>query len=150
MNSVNMIGNLVRDVDIKYGPTGTAIGKTAIALNERYKDEERVSFVDLTVFGKTAENMNTYFRKGSKIGITGRIQQERWEAQGGEKRSKVGVIVERFSFVTSRSDDNNNSNQGNEGGYDNPPNSQAYQEAVRNQQNPPPAAPPPNAGTAGV
>ena len=107
MNKVILLGNLTRDPEIKYTPSGTAVCDLSIALNyttgkgDQKKDE--VSFIDLTAFSKTAETAAEYLKKGRQIIVEGRLQQDRWETQDGQKRSKVKVIVERLTFVGSQS-----------------------------------------------
>lgn len=107
MNSVNLIGNITRDVELKYTQSGTAIAKTGIALNKKVKNtqgeyEDKAIFVDITAFGNTAETLNKYFFKGSKIGIDGELNFEQWTAQDGQKRSKLSVIVNKLHFIDKK------------------------------------------------
>ena len=107
MNSVNLIGNITRDVELKYAQSGTAIAKTGIALNKKVKNtqgeyEDKAIFVDITAFGNTAETLNRYFLKGSKIGIDGELNFEQWTAQDGQKRSKLSVIVNKLHFIDKK------------------------------------------------
>ena len=106
--SVNIficMGNLTRDIELRYTTSGKAVGQSSIALNRKWKTEdgeqkEEVSFVEFSVFGQTAETMAEYFRKGSLIHLTGSIKQENWDdKQTGAKRTKLKMIVERFSFT---------------------------------------------------
>ena len=98
MNSVNEIGNLTADPELKYLPgKGTAVTTFTIAVNDSFKDH--TNFFDVKAFGKTAENIAKFFEKGKPIGITGKFEQERWEAKDGGKRSKVAIICEQFSFI---------------------------------------------------
>ncbi len=103
VNIVVLMGNLTRDPEMKYTPQGTAVCDLSLAINytrgkgDQKKDE--VSYFDITAFGKTAENAAEYLKKGRSVIIEGRLQQERWEAQDGQKRSKVKVIAERVNFV---------------------------------------------------
>lgn len=103
MNKAILMGNLTRDPELRYTPTGTAVCDMSIALNyTKGKGEqktEEVSFIELTAFSKTAENAAEYLKKGRPIIIEGRLQQERWESQDGKKMSKVKVIVERLTFL---------------------------------------------------
>lgn len=108
MNSVNIIGTMTRDVEIKYLTTGTAIGSFAIAVNQDYKDKngqkvEKTSFFDVKAIGKQAETINQYFHKGSRIGISGSLEQETWSAQDGTNRSRVIIKLEGFSFIDKKS-----------------------------------------------
>lgn len=101
--SVVLAGNLTRDVDLKYGPTGTPIAKFGVAVNEKWgqgeEKKEQVSFFDVTCFGKTAEVAGQYLTKGKPVAIEGKLQQERWETEKQEKRSKIGVIANRIHFL---------------------------------------------------
>ena len=109
MNSVNIIGTMTRDVDLKYLPSGTAAGSFAIAVNQDYKNQagqkvEKTSFFDIKVIGKQAETINSYFKKGSRIGITGSLEQETWSAQDGSNRSRIIIKLESFSFIDKKAD----------------------------------------------
>jgi len=98
MNLVVLKGNLTKDIELKYTPNGTAIGKSSIAITDGFGDNQKTFFFDLTFWGKTAEMVNQYFNKGSQILINGRLAQDTWTAQDGTSRSKVHVIVERVEF----------------------------------------------------
>ena len=109
MNSVNIIGNITRDIELKYAQSGTAIASMGVALNKKVKNQsggydDKAIFVDVTAFGKTAETLNQYFRKGSKIGIEGELNFEQWEDQSGQKRSKLSVIMNRLHFIDKKED----------------------------------------------
>jgi single-strand DNA-binding protein len=106
-NKVILVGNLARDVEIRYTQGGSAIGKTAIATNRKFKSQtgeqrDETMFVDLTFFGRTAEIANQYLRKGSKVLIDGRLVLEQWTAQDGSKRSKHSVTVENLQMLGGR------------------------------------------------
>ena len=101
MNTVNIIGNITKDIELRYTPNGTAVVTLSIAVNERRGEEDYASFFDVIVFGKQAENCNQYLSKGKKVGVTGRLRQERWEKDGA-KRSKVVIIAERVEFLTPK------------------------------------------------
>lgn len=108
MNSVNLIGNLVRDAELKHTQNGTAICKMAIAVNERFKqgDEwvERPNFIDLVLWGKRGESLAQYLTKGSKIGIIGRLRQNKWEDKDGNGRSKIEVVVGDVDLLGGKRD----------------------------------------------
>jgi len=115
MNKVILLGNLTRDIELKHSQTGLAIGKTAIATNRRTKTQSgeqknESMFIDLTIFGRTAEVVKQYFRKGSKILIEGRLSFDQWTDQNGMKRSKHSVIVENIEFVDSKGTNNSGGN----------------------------------------
>lgn len=104
-----MIGNLTRDMELKYLPSGSAIGKSAIATSHRYKTQtgeqkEEVCFLDFSVFGKGAEILNQYVRKGSKVMLEGRLIFEQWQAADGSNRSRHTLRVEEFKFLDSKND----------------------------------------------
>lgn len=115
-NKIIMVGNLTRDIELRYIPSGTAVANTAIATNRKYKTKsgekaEEVCFVDITIFGRTAEIANQYLKRGSKILIEGRLKFDQWSNQNGEKRSKHSIQVETMQMLDSRGD-NNNANTG--------------------------------------
>ena len=104
-----MIGNLTRDIELKYIPSGAAIAKSAIATSHKYKTQtgeqkEEVCFLDFDVFGKQAEILNQYVRKGSKVMLEGRLVLNRWTAQDGSNRSNHSLRVENFKFLDSKND----------------------------------------------
>jgi len=93
-NKVILMGNLTRDVEIRYSQGGSAIGSTGIAVNRKWKSpsgesKEEVMFVDLTLFGRTAEIANQYLRKGSQVLVDGRLSLDQWTAQDGSKRASM-------------------------------------------------------------
>ena len=104
INRVILVGNLTRDPELRYTPKGTAIAKLGLAVNRVWTNEagekkEDVTFVDVDVFGRTAENVGQYMRKGRPILIEGRLKLDQWDdKQTGQKRSKLGVIAERVHF----------------------------------------------------
>ncbi len=97
-------GNLTRDPELRYTPKGTAVGDFSIAINRVWTDEagnkkEAVDFIDCTAWGRTAETIGQYFRKGRPILVQGRMQLEQWDdKQSGQKRSRLKCILERFEF----------------------------------------------------
>lgn len=105
LNKVMLMGNLTRDPEMRYTPKGTAVAKFGLAINRKWKSEdgekrEEVTFVDITCFGKTAETVGQYFKKGKPMFIEGRLNLEQWEdKQTNQKRQKLGVIMESFQFI---------------------------------------------------
>ena len=98
-NKVILIGRMTRDIEVRYTPSGAAVGDLSLAVNEKRKDGENiVSFVDVTAWGRTAEVISEYAGKGKEILIEGRIRQERWE-KDGQARSKLKVICERMQLL---------------------------------------------------
>lgn len=108
LNKVMLMGNLTRDPEIKYTPKGTAIANFGIAINRTYTPEggekrEEVTFIDLEAFGRTAEVIGEYFKKGRPIFIEGRLKLDQWDDKTtGKKQSKLRVVVESFEFLASR------------------------------------------------
>lgn len=131
-NKVILVGNLTRDIELRYSQNGSAIAKTAIATSRKFtmngEKKEETCFVDITFFGRSGEVANQYLRKGSKILVEGRLQFEQWvDQQSGQKRSKHSVIVETMQMLDSRGGESqggysDDSYAGNSygGGYDAP------------------------------
>lgn len=106
-NKVILMGNLTRDPELRYTPKGTAVAKLGLAVNRNWTTEsgekkEEVTFVDVDVFGRTAENVGQYMRKGRPILIEGRLRLEQWDdKQSGQKRSRLSVVAETVQFLGS-------------------------------------------------
>ena len=102
-NIVLMTGNLTRQPEIRYTPKGAAITDFGLASYRRYKagDEmkDEVCFVDVTVFGSTAEAVAKYLDKGRKVLVEGRLQFRTWETEAGQKRSKLEIVASRVNFL---------------------------------------------------
>ncbi|WP_281950608.1 single-stranded DNA-binding protein [Nitrosophilus kaiyonis] len=103
-NRVIMLGNLTRDIELRYTQNGMAIAKSAIATNRRYKTQtgeqkEETCFIDITLFGRAAEIANQYLKKGRKILIEGRLVFEQWVDQSGQKRSKHSIAVDNLQMI---------------------------------------------------
>lgn len=107
-NRVFLMGNLTRDVELKYTPSNQAVANIGLAVNRRYKTKdsgeqrEETTFVDCEAWGRTAEVMNQYLAKGRPVFIEGRLKLDTWQDQNGGNRSKLKVVVENFQFVDSR------------------------------------------------
>lgn len=119
MNNVNIIGTITKDVDLKYLPSGTAVGTFSIAVNQDYKNKEgqkveKVSFFDIKMIGKQAETVNQFFHKGSRIAINGELEQETWTAQDGSNRNRVIIKMKEFSFIDRKSDNQGQQSSRNE------------------------------------
>jgi single-strand DNA-binding protein len=132
-NKVILVGNLTRDIELRYSQSGMGIANTAIATSRKFtsngEKKEEVCFVDITFFARSAEVANQYLRKGSKILVEGRLNFDQWVDQNGQKRSKHSVVVETMQMLGSK-DDNN---QG--GGYNNPAQGQPQGYQPQQQQN---------------
>lgn len=107
-NKIILLGNLTRDIELRYSQGGSAIAKSAIATTRKYnvngERKEDTTFIDITFFGRSAEIANQYLRKGSKVLIEGRLNFEQWSDQNGQKRSKHSVVVESMQMLDSKGD----------------------------------------------
>jgi len=108
-NKVIMIGNLTRDIELKYLPSGSAIANGAIATSHKYKKQngeqvDEVCFLDFSIFGKGGEIFNQYVRKCSKVMFEGRLIFQQWKAQDGTNRSRHALSVTEFKFLDGKSD----------------------------------------------
>ena len=106
-NKVILMGNLTRDPELRYTPKGMAVAKVGLAVNRTWRSEsgeqkEEVTFIDVDIWGRTAENVGQYMRKGSPILIEGRLKLDQWDdKQTGQKRSRLGVTAETVQFLSS-------------------------------------------------
>ena len=104
-NRVILVGNLTRDPELRYIPSGTAVSDIGLAVNDRVKKGDQwvdeVTFVDITLWGRTAEIANEYLSKGSPILIEGRLKLDRWEKEG-QKHSKLKVVGDRLQMLGSK------------------------------------------------
>ncbi len=107
-NKVILAGNLTRDPDLRYTPKGTAIAKFGLAINRTWKTEtgetkEEVTFVDVDAFGRQAEVVAQYMKKGRPFLVEGRLKLDTWEDKNThQKQSKLKVVLEGFSFIDSK------------------------------------------------
>ncbi|MGB1227615.1 MAG: single-stranded DNA-binding protein, partial [Poseidonibacter sp.] len=105
-NKVIMVGNLTRDIELRYLPSGAAIAKSAVATSFKYKSaageqKDEVCFLDFNMFGRSAEVANQYLRKGSKVLLEGRLVFEQWTAQDGTNRNRHSLRVETMKMLDS-------------------------------------------------
>ena len=116
LNHVILIGRLTRDADLKYNNNGYPIASFSVAVNRSRKQGdqwvEEANFFDITLFGKSAENLKPYLVKGKQVAIAGELRQDRWE-QDGQSRSKVVIVANNIQLVGG----NTGSSGGNAGGY---------------------------------
>src|SRR5574344_33712 len=134
-NKVIMVGNLTRDIELRYLPSGAAISKTAIATSYKYKmqtgeQKEEVCFLDINFFGRSAEIANQYLKKGSKVLVEGRLVFEQWTAQDGTTRNRHPLRVEEMKMLDSKSSSEGGSYNSNQGSYN-----QNYNQIPQNQYN---------------
>lgn len=104
LNKVMLIGNMTRDPQLSYLPSQTPVVEFGLAISRKFKKQdgsqgEETCFVDCQMFGKRAEVVNKYFKKGDPIFVEGRLKFDQWNAQDGSKRSKLRVFVENFEFL---------------------------------------------------
>ena len=128
-NRVILMGNLTRDPELRYIPSGTAVVEVGLAVNDRRKNSsgewvDETTFVDVTLWARTAEVASEYLSKGSPVLVEGRLKLDTWETNEGQKRSKLRVVGERMQMLGTRG-------QGGSG------RSQASQPAAANQTAPP-------------
>jgi len=102
-NNVTIVGNVTRDPELRFTPSGQAIATFGIAVNRRWQNrqtqewEEAVSFFDVTCWAQLGENVSESITKGTRVVVTGRLDQRSWETQDGEKRSKVEVVADEVA-----------------------------------------------------
>ena len=103
MNRVDLYGNLTRDVEMRYTPSGVAVASFGLAVNRRYRQDDEVkqdtTYVDLTAFGRTAEVAGEFLAKGRALLVEGHLRYNAWESEGGAKRSKLDVVVDRLHLL---------------------------------------------------
>lgn len=142
-NRIILVGNLTREIDLRYTPSGTAVASCGIATSRKFKKQdgtqnEEVCFVDLTFFGRTGEVVNQYLNKGSKILVEGRLKLDTWTDNNGQKKSKHSVVVENMQMLNTKSN-NTQTNQAPNQGYQQPreqPPVQTYQANPQGYQQP--------------
>lgn len=132
MNSVQLIGRLTKDLDLKYTQTGKAVATGTLAVNRRFKNaagESEADFIQIQIWDKSAENLANFTRKGSQVGVNGRIQTRNYENKEGARVYVTEIVVENFTLLEKKSDGqgaqsngqndqrNTQSNQGGYGGY---------------------------------
>jgi len=108
-NKVVMVGNLTRDIELRYLPSGAAVAKSAIATSYNYKTstgekKDEVCFLDFNIFNRSAEIANQYLRKGSKVLLEGRLVFEQWTAQDGTNRSRHSLRVDTMKMLDGKED----------------------------------------------
>ena len=131
-NKVILVGNLTRDVEVRYLQNGNTVATLGMATNRRYKDangenRDETCFIDVTLFGRSAEVANQYLKKGSRVLIEGRLKLDTWTDQSGQKRSKHTVVAESMQMMDTRGSSSNDgesysqitNNSSYSDGYDN-------------------------------
>ena len=118
-NKVVLVGNLTKDIELKYLPSGSAVATSSVATSHKYKSasgeqKDEVCFLDFTIFGKTGEIANQYLKKGSKVLLEGRLKFEQWTAQDGSNRSRHILSVDTMKMLDSKSQSDNQSQNYNQ------------------------------------
>ena len=108
LNKVFIMGNLTRDPELKTLPSGSSVANFGIATNRVWRNQqgekqEEVQFHNVVVFGKQADTVSQYLKKGGSVLVEGRLQTRNWEAQDGTKRTKTEIVAERVQFGPRRS-----------------------------------------------
>ncbi|MEM1210134.1 MAG: single-stranded DNA-binding protein [Planctomycetota bacterium] len=120
LNKVMLMGNLTRDPELRYTTSNMAVANLGLAVNRRWtnkqtnQQQEETTFIDLEAWGRQAEVLNQYLRKGRPVYVEGRLKLDQWQDQSGNNRSKLKVVVENFQFI----DNQGGGGQGGGGGYD--------------------------------
>lgn len=108
-NKVFLMGNLTRDPELRMTPKGTAVAQIGLAINRKFRDEsgadrEEVTYVDVDAFGKQAETICKYVKKGRPLFVEGRLKLDQWEDKTTkEKKSRLKIVLEQFQFIDSSS-----------------------------------------------
>ena len=120
INSVVLVGRLVRDIDLTYLQSGKAIGKISIAVNRSKKQNNEwineTSYFEVSLFGKIAENLKPYLVKGQQIAVVGSLKQDRWE-KDGSNHSKVTILADNIQLLGNSNRGNNQNNNAGEVSY---------------------------------
>ncbi len=102
-NKVILMGNLTRDPELRYTPGGNSLCSFGLAVNRRYRQngelKDEVCFIDITVWGKQAENCSEFLSKGSGVMLEGRLRQHSWETEDGQRRTKIEVVANSVQFL---------------------------------------------------
>ncbi len=108
LNRVMLMGNLTRDPELRYTPSNTPVVQVGLAINRRWRNQqtnewqEETTFVDCEAWGKQAETINQYLRKGRPVYIEGRLKLDQWQDKEGHNRSKIKVVIDSFQFIDSQ------------------------------------------------
>lgn len=118
---VNGVFRISRDIELKYLPSGSAIAKVGLVNSAKYKTQtagqkEDTCFIDGIIFGKPAEVINQYCKKGSKIFVSGDLKLEQWVAQDGSNKSKHSIKIKEFEFLDTKSGTQQQQQQNNDNG----------------------------------
>ena len=104
LNKVFLVGNLVRDPDLRYTPSGTPVAEFRIAVSDSYttsagEKKDRTCFIDIVAWRRLAESCGDFLTKGSPVFVEGRLEQDSWETPDGQKRSRIRVVAHSVQFI---------------------------------------------------
>ncbi len=107
LNRAQLVGNLTRDPEMRYVPSGQAVCSFGVATNRRWRDkdgnnQEQTEFHNIVAWGKLAEIANQYLKKGNKVYVEGRLQTRSWEGQDGTKKNRTEIVAENVIFLTPK------------------------------------------------
>lgn len=113
MNNISLVGRLVKSIDLRFTPSGVAVGNGTIAINRPFKNqagENEADFINIVIWRKAAENTANYTSKGSLVGVTGRLQSRRYDDKDGKTVFVTEVVAESVQFLDSKSDNKKSEN----------------------------------------
>lgn len=147
VNRVMLLGRLTRDPELRYTPKGLAVADLGVALNRTYTDasgqkKDETTFVDVTVWQRTAELCAQYLKKGRQVFLEGRLQMDQWDAQDGTKKSKLKIVADNVTFLDGGQRGGDAEGGESEGGGMRRGGAGARGSAPRAPQRPTPAQPP--------
>lgn len=131
MNSVNIVGRLTKDIDLRFTPSGVAVGNGTLAINRPFKNqagENEADFINIVIWRKAAENTANYTNKGSQIGVTGRLQSRRYDDKDGKTVFVTEVVAETVQFLETKKDNQNTNNNTNNQSKQQQPNQNTQKE----------------------
>lgn len=113
MNRLVLVGRLTKDPELKYTQSNKAVATFTVAVNRQFKNangETEADFINCVIWGKPAENLSRYMKKGGQVGVDGRIQTRNYQAEDGSRKYVTEVIAENVQFLESKRDNQNNGN----------------------------------------
>lgn len=105
MNKVQLIGNIVRDIELRHTTQGTPVASYTIAINTGYGEKQQTDYINISSWGKSGEFVHKYFKKGQAIALVGRLRSNNYEDRNGNKRYTVEVITEDIEFVRNKKEE---------------------------------------------
>lgn len=137
-NSVLLIGRLTRDSEVRYTRNGSAVSSFSIAVNRRRKSGEQwideVSYFEINLFGKAAENLAQYLIKGRQVAVNGELRQDRWTNGEGKAKSKVFIVADSIQLLASPSDSQQGPKEQNQRDYKSQSKKEFFQSSYEDEQ----------------